>query len=605
LRRARGWLGFAAGLLGLTLTWGCASSPRLITKRVDGHLVVTRPIPPQAYEHVTRALLFEEDGRIQEAADEIGRALPFDDDAPELWSHLAELDTRLGHLDEAAESLQRAETLGPTVEGALAAAFLAEARHDETAEAAALVSAVARADADGGPQHLEDAHLADAEWRLGALDTNGAFATLQALVQRLPSSARGRRQLAAVAWAAGRPTEAESALTSLLEEDPNDLDARLLLATLLAATDRPSEAKQAFGEGLSRSEESVEIAEIYLKWLMDRGDVAEARRLADDLVVSDPSSDEAAERTSRIERAVKRFDLARAAAETARAHGATTSAMTFLAAEAEADAGHHRAAATAFLQIAKDAPQAFSARLRAADALRAEHDDAGARQALDEAAALLGREAAETEAGTETADRDAKLVQLTVARSQVAESAGDAAQATHLLDDALKKTPDEARLVLAWAAVQERSGHWEKALQAAERVLAREKRSVEALNFSGFVAADHHHDLPRALGRLTAAAALDPGNGAILDSLGWAALALGDLGKAAPFLRQAARLEPGDPEILSHLAELESRLGSKPRALDTLKRALGLAPEPRVKRALEARLRELEGSPSLPARDPR
>jgi len=335
--RARGSRrsGSFALLLLIATGSGCATGPSVVTKRVDGRVVVTRPIAPAAYEHVTRALLFEEDNRLAEAADELERALTFDDEAPEILAHLAELDTELGKLDEAQAALQRAEKLGPTVEGALAAAGLAEARHDDAGLEAALAQAVARADEDQAPQHLEDAHLARAAERLGALDADGAFATLQALVDRLPASARGRRQLAAVAWATGKMSDAEAQLRLLLEQDANDLDAQLLLAALLAASDRPREAKAAFEQALSRSEEAVEIAEMYLKWLMDRGDVEEARRLADALVVSDPTSGEAAERTCRVERAVRRPERAKAAADHARAHGAPAAAMTSASARSE------------------------------------------------------------------------------------------------------------------------------------------------------------------------------------------------------------------------------------------------------------------------------
>lgn len=610
-RIARGALG-AVTVLAAFLP-GCVHGPALVTKRVDGHIVVSRAVPSQAYEHAARAFLFEQGERLEEAADELARALNFDDEAPELLAHLAELDVELGRLDEAQEALARAERLAPTVEGALAGAALAEARRNDVGLANALAQAVARADEDGTPAHLEEAHLAQATLRLGSLDAAGALATLEALVARLPQSTRGRRQLAAVAWAMQQLPEAEGQLRSLLEDDPNDLDAQLLLAALYSATDRPAEAKAAFEQALSRSEEAVEIAEVYLKWLVDRGELEEARRRADALVVSDPTSEESAERTSRLERAVKRPERARSAAAYARAHGAPGGAMTFLIAEAEADAGHDREAAELLQQIPADAPIAFEARLRAADILAHEGDAATAEQALTKAAALLNEEPA-TAARKKSDGRGAvegvpaksegsaieARVGLALARSQVAEDMGHADVAKVVLESALGGTPDNARLALALAAVEERQGHWENALKIGEGVLARDRRSVEALNFCGYVAADHRHDLPKAIARLVAAAALDPGNGAILDSLGWAALAAGDLGKAGPFLRQAARLNPADPEILSHVAALEARLGSRPRALEAVRRALGLAPEPRVRRELEAQLRELEGPDRRP-----
>ena len=128
--------------------------------------------------------------------------------------------------------------------------------------------------------------------------------------------------------------------------------------------------------------------------------------------------------------------------------------------------------------------------------------------------------------------------------SQIDEKRGDAARAARRLDEALGKDGDargDARLILARAAVDERRGDWQRAIARAEQLLAREPRNVEALNFAGFVAADHGHDLPRALKRLQAAVALSPGSGAIIDSLGWAYFRAGDLARARRLPRAGRR----------------------------------------------------------------
>jgi tetratricopeptide (TPR) repeat protein len=151
-------------------------------------------------------------------------------------------------------------------------------------------------------------------------------------------------------------------------------------------------------------------------------------------------------------------------------------------------------------------------------------------------------------------------------------------------------------LILARAAVDDRRGDWQKALARAEQVLAREPRNVEALNFAGFVAADHDRDLPRATKRLQAAVALSPGSGGVIDSLGWVYLHAGDLARAELYLEQAGRLEPSDPEILGHLGDLYARRKERDRALATWRKALGLKPTDRVARELGERIRALEAT---------
>ena len=50
---------------------GCATAPQPVTKIVNGRVIVSRAVSPEAYEHVTRAYLFEQDDRWKDAADEL------------------------------------------------------------------------------------------------------------------------------------------------------------------------------------------------------------------------------------------------------------------------------------------------------------------------------------------------------------------------------------------------------------------------------------------------------------------------------------------------------------------------------------------------------
>ena len=147
---------------------------------------------------------------------------------------------------------------------------------------------------------------------------------------------------------------------------------------------------------------------------------------------------------------------------------------------------------------------------------------------------------------------------------------------------------------MARAAVDERRGDWQRAVERGERLLARKPHSVEALNFVGFVAADHAHDMARTIKRIQAAMVMSPGSGAVIDSLGWAYFKAGDLARAETFLEQAGRLEPGDPEVLQHLGDLYAKRQERDRALAAYRRALGFKPSDRVARELGDRIRTLE-----------
>jgi Flp pilus assembly protein TadD len=194
----------------------------------------------------------------------------------------------------------------------------------------------------------------------------------------------------------------------------------------------------------------------------------------------------------------------------------------------------------------------------------------------------------------EAGDDERSQLELVLARAQVDERRGDAARGVRRLEDALVKHPGQVRLSLTLAALEERRGQWKRALEITEKVLGKEPSNVEALNFWGYVAADHNHDLPRATRRLVSALALDPGSGSIVDSVGWAHLQAGEVPRAALFLEQAARLDPEDPEVLSHVGALYLRQAQPDRAIVAFRKALGLHPEEALRRKLEDELTRLE-----------
>ncbi|HXU02672.1 MAG TPA: tetratricopeptide repeat protein [Polyangia bacterium] len=580
---------FVAALL---FAVGCATAPQPVTKIVNGRVVVTRAVSPEAYEHVTRAYLYEQEERWKDAADELQRALPFDSEAAEERAHLAELFIKLERLDDAAEQIARSLQIGETVEGYLARAHLAQAHDDEAHHAQAIPAlrdAARLALEDDDPEAIELTHLELSEAQVVTLDLGAALETARRLVDAVPETLRGRLQLAVVGWATGAFDQAAAALASAIEIEPNDVEARILLAELQVATNKIPAGKASFRAAIDRADAAMAVADAFAGWLVLRGDVAEAQELADRLVADAGDADTLAT-ASTFERTVKRFDRAVALAERAAKLGLAAGRRALLIGAAALVKEDKPGAVAAYLGVDKKDPSFFEARLRAAEVLREQGKVDEAERALNEAADAVSQ--ADTPAQVED-----RRIELAVALSQVDEKRGDAARAARRLDDALGKDPDahgDPRLILARAAVDERRGDWQRAIARGERVLARKPRSVEALNFVGFVAADHGHDMARTLKRIQAAVVLSPGSGAIIDSLGWAYFRTGDLARADIFLEQAGRLEPGDAEVMEHLGDLYAKRQERDRALATYRRALDFKPSDRVARELGDRIRTLE-----------
>jgi len=575
---------------------GCATAPQPVTKIVNGRVIVSRAVSPEAYEHVTRAFLYEEEERWKDAADELQRALPFDPEAAEVRAHLAELFIRLERLDDAAEQIARSLQVAATVEGYLARAHLAQAYDDEAHHAQAIPAlreAARLAMEDDVPEAIERTHIELSEAQVIALDVRGALETARRLIDALPDTLRGRVHFATIAWATGDFDQAAVALASAIDLEPNDVDARLLLAELQVATNKVAAAKASFLAAIDRAESPMPVGDAFAGWLVLRGETAEAQELADRLVADAGDADTLAV-ASAFERTVKRPDRAVALAERAAGLGLAPGRRGLLLGAAAQAKEDKAGAVAAYLGVDRREPTFFEARLRAAEILREQGKVDEAEKTLNEASVAVSQ-------GETPAQVEDRRVDLAIALSQVDEKRGDAARASRRLEEALgqgKGKDGEARgdvrLILALAAVDERRGDWQRAIARGERLLARKPQSVEALNFVGFVAADHSHDLPRAIPRLQAAVVLTPGSGAIIDSLGWAYFHAGDLARADIYLEQAGRLEPGDAEVMEHLGDLYAKRQERDRALAAYRRALGFKPSERVARELGDRIRTLE-----------
>ena len=175
---------------------------------MNGRLVVTRAVSPEAYEHVTRALLYEEEERWQEAADELQRALPFDPDAAEVRAELAELFVRLGRLDDAADEVARSLPIAPTVDGlpGRGAPRRGAARRRRTAGASRSRRCARRPAwrSEAKTRRRSSGPTSSSPTRRWSRSTcRGAPETLRRLVQAAPETLRGRVQLAALAWPLG------------------------------------------------------------------------------------------------------------------------------------------------------------------------------------------------------------------------------------------------------------------------------------------------------------------------------------------------------------------------------------------------------------------
>ena len=169
----------------------CATQPPPVTKLVNDRQIVTRSVNASAYEHASRAFLYEEEERWQDAAAELQRALVFDDESPELQAHLAEIFMRLGRLSDAAAAIRASFKIEVTADGLMAEAHLRQAQGDVAGAVQSLRQAVGKVDFADEPDTAETVYLELAEAQILALDVPAAASTLADLCRQEPASLSG------------------------------------------------------------------------------------------------------------------------------------------------------------------------------------------------------------------------------------------------------------------------------------------------------------------------------------------------------------------------------------------------------------------------------
>jgi tetratricopeptide (TPR) repeat protein len=153
-------------------------------------------------------------------------------------------------------------------------------------------------------------------------------------------------------------------------------------------------------------------------------------------------------------------------------------------------------------------------------------------------------------------------------------------------------------LFYARGAAYERVHDWPRAETDMREALALSPDQPAALNFLGFSWTEQNRNLPQARDMIQRALDQRPNDGAIVDSLGWVVLRLGDVHRAVQLLQQAAELDPVDPTITGHLGDAYWEAGRHLEAEDQWRRALVLNPDADEAARIESRLKSVDaGAP--------
>ena len=139
------------------------------------------------------------------------------------------------------------------------------------------------------------------------------------------------------------------------------------------------------------------------------------------------------------------------------------------------------------------------------------------------------------------------------------------------LDSAEKLSTTDDDKIGVWfmrGAMYERMNRVDKAEVEFRKVLKVDPDNAGAMNYLGYMLSDRNQRLEESLKLILQALDREPGNGAYLDSLGWAYYKLGRYEEAEKALIRAVDKTPRDPTVHDHFAETLMKRGKTSEAVE-------------------------------------
>jgi len=409
--------------------------------------------------------------------------------------------------------------------------------------------------------------LANQQSRRG--DHRTAVETLRAVPPSQRQDRDLRWQLASELYRTGDLGEGVALLDGLLEEQPEAFKERALKGMLLSALGHSDEAIELFEALHDERPDNVEIARALVRAL---------------------------ERTGRDQRAEDVLRRSVEYVESAGEKGAMRWQMDLLAHLMRAEAWKKLAMESRPAAEDPQSPLHVQAYLMHIEAL---HRTGRSRQALDLLAAadreripvhrIRSKEVeilADLDRSEESERHLDELAQAAdpaslLAAAEVYQRRDRHADAVPLLSRALELAVDSIHVRYWLGAAYERSGDRRRATETFRSLLRLDPSYAPALNYLGYMWAEQGEHLDKAVEMVDRAVALEPDNGAYVDSLGWANFRLGNDGIAISLLERASRLLPDDAVIFEHLGDVYVHSGESERARESYRRALELDGENR------------------------
>lgn len=375
-----------------------------------------------------------------------------------------------------------------------------------------------------------------------AKNKDGAFAILEALVAPYLALQESHIALALNAFLKGDAVRANSEARTALAIKPSS---ELAILTLAQVTPDPAEAGRILTRYLDAYPKATEVRTAYARSLVEQKKYDLARRQFQVLLAQQPTNltdlyalGMLAVQTNHLPEAEQYLAKYLKALAVAPDQERDPSQALLVLAQIAEDRNDPEAALQWLAQV-DSGEGVLTAQIKRAQIVAKRGDVAEGQRILREI-----RPAGERE-----------QTQLILAEAQILRDANQGAAAFTVLNDALKRYPDNTDLLYDYAMVAEKANNLEVMEKALRRVIELAPTNQNAYNALGYSFAERNIRLPEAYVLVEKALTMAPEDPFIMDSLGWVQFRLGKLKEAEDLLRRAYAVRP-DPEIAVHLGEV-------------------------------------------------
>jgi Flp pilus assembly protein TadD len=469
---------------------------------------------------------------------------------------LATLQQRHGELDRAVQTLQdivserKREPEGLTARNRIAGIRVGQKRYDDALK---LVGEVL----EQNPRDL-DALLMRGNIALEQKRPDVAIADLRAVLRDQPAATNVMRTLARAHLANGEPALAEENLRAAVEAAPADVAVAIDLGQLLTSSGRAGQAVTLLETAVRRAPQDASARAALVQAYVSNKDFAAARIAARDLKTLAPNQPTGAYLAGLVEQADGKFAQSEVEFEAALTLAPDAADALAALARSKLAAGKSAEAEARVLRVAEAMPGNASARNLYGELLLARKDFAGAARAFETAI---------------TAQPQWWLPYRNLALTQL--GANDSAAATATLQRGLEASGNEPSLATELAALNERLGKFDAAIQVYDELHRRDPQSELVANNLAMLLVTYRGDqasLDKA--RDLTAGFANSNDPALLDTHAWVRVKRGEYSAALPLLERAIRQKPDSPVIRYHLAAAQLQSGQRAQAQENLELAL-------------------------------